>query len=148
MPEPLLELKPNVSQSGEGDEPMADEHGQDFTAGALRFNVQYRKAGNDRGPAVMVYGDVDGRQVQLLRFDCFDNGPHYHYDPDGKNHVLKLSRETVPDLVAWTLGELRENLKTMVRTAGYDAVAAQIDREAVAAVLPKVADAIRTAEAG
>jgi hypothetical protein len=126
---------------------MADEHGQDFVAGALRFNVQYRKAGSDRGPAVMVYGDVDGRAVQLLRFDCFENGPHYHYDPDGKNYVLKLSRETVPDLVAWTLGELRENLKTMVRTAGYESVAAQIDREAVAAVLPRVAEAIRASEA-
>jgi hypothetical protein len=117
--------------------------GQDLKAGAIRFDVEYRNAGSDRGPALRVFGDVDGRPVQLLRFDCFENDPHYHYDPDGKNLVLKLNRETVPDLIAWTLGELRANLKTMVRAAGYETAAAQVDRAAVAAALPQLEEAMR-----
>src|SRR5438105_12278353 len=116
---------------------MAEAGARDIEAGGVRINVEYRHLGGDRGPAVRVYGDVDGRPVQLLRFDCFENDPHYHYDPDGKNYVLKLNRETVPDVVAWTLGELRANLKTMLRAAGYEAAAAGVDREAVAAAVPK-----------
>src|SRR5437867_13061862 len=121
---------------------MAENGARDIEVGGVRINVEYRHLGGDRGPAVRVYSDVDGRPVQLLRFDCFENDPHYHYDPDGKNLVLKLSRETVPDLIAWTLGELRANLRTMVRAAGYETAAAQIDRAAVAAVLPQVEQAM------
>ena len=46
---------------------------------------------------------VGDEEVQLLRFDCFDNDPHYHYDPDGKNDMHHLSRDEVPDPLGWSL---------------------------------------------
>src|SRR5918998_5013787 len=110
---------------------MAEEGTREFTVGGVRIDVAYRRFGGDQGPSVMVFGDVDGRPVQLLRFDCFDNDPHYHYDPEGQDDHRKLNRQEVPDPVAWTLAQLSGNLVSMIRTAGYDTLAAQVDGDAV-----------------
>ena len=40
-------------------------------AGGLVFEVENRTLGQDGGPALQVFGDADGKQVQVLRFDCF-----------------------------------------------------------------------------
>jgi hypothetical protein len=122
---------------------MAETGARDIEAGGVRFSVEYRRFGGDRGPAVRVYGNVDGRPVQLLRFDCFENDPHYHYAPDGHDDHRKLSRDEVPDPVAWTLAQLSGNLVSMIRTAGYDELADRVDSDAVAAAIPRVEAAIR-----
>lgn len=52
----------------------------------MKFVVEYRELQGDRGPAVKVFGQNDaGKEIQLLRFDIFENDPHYHYTPDGPN---------------------------------------------------------------
>ena len=56
-----------------------------FDVGGVELHVDKRNFGSDGGPSVRVYGEVDGENVQLLRFDCFRKDPHYHYDPSGKN---------------------------------------------------------------
>jgi hypothetical protein len=122
---------------------MAETGTRDIEVGGVRINVEYRHAGSDRGPAVRVYGDVDGRPVQLLRFDCFENDPHYHYAPDGEDDHRKLSPEDVPDPVAWTLAQLSGNLVSMIRTAGYDQVADRVDGDAVTDAIPRIEAAIR-----
>jgi hypothetical protein len=122
---------------------MAEEQGHTIPGGGVTFHVEYRVFGGDRGPAIRVLGEVEGRPVQLLRFDCFEKDPHYHYDPDGKDFHLSLNRETVPDPVAWALGELQRNLKVMIRTAGYPTVAEKLDRQANTTALAKVAAAVR-----
>jgi hypothetical protein len=122
---------------------MAQPTSRDIEAGGVRLNVEYRTFGGDRGPAVRVYAEIDGRPVQLLRFDCFDNDPHYHYDPDGRDDHRKLHRQEVPDPVAWTLAQLSGNVVSMIRTAGYDAVADRVDPDAVTEAIPQVEAAIR-----
>lgn len=117
--------------------------GERIEAGGVSFDVEYRVFGGDRGPTIRVFADEGGRRVQLLRFDCFENDPHYHYDPDGNDFHLHLNKETVPDALAWALGELRLNLPVMIRIAGYPAVAERLDRDAVAAAVPQVAAAVR-----
>jgi hypothetical protein len=122
---------------------MALTEARDFEVGGVRINVEYRNFGGDRGPAVRVYGDVDGQPVQLLRFDCFEKDPHYHYAPDGHDDHRKLKGQEVPDPAAWTLAQLAGNLVSMIRTAGYDAVADRVDQGAVADAIPRVEAAIR-----
>ena len=122
---------------------MADTGARDIPVGGVRINVEYRSFGGDRGPAVRVYGDVDGKPVQLLRFDCFENDPHYHYDPECHDDHRKLDDQEVPDPVAWTLAQLAGNLVSMIRTAGYDGVADRVDQGAVTDAIPKVEAAIR-----
>ena len=90
----------------------------------------------------MVFGEVDGNRVQLLRFDCFRTAPHYHYDPTGKNEQQKL--DPGDDNVGWTVEQVRTRLDEMIQKAGYDALASQTDMEAIGAVADQIEAALRS----
>ena len=114
-----------------------------FDVGGVELHVDQRNFGSDGGPSVRVYGEADGENIQLLRFDCFRKDPHYHYDPSGKNDQRSLDKTSVPDSVAWTIKQLGNNLVEMIHTAGYASVAEQVDQTAVAQVLPEVESLMR-----
>ena len=76
---------------------------QELSIGGLTFVVEYRDFEGDRGPAVRVFGEVDGQRRQLLRFDCFDTDPHYHYDLEGENRIFHLDRLTMGCPVEFSL---------------------------------------------
>ena len=115
-----------------------------FQVGGIELHVDNRDIGEDGGPSVRVYGEVDDENVQLLRFDCFRKDPHYHYDPSGKNDQRSLDKESVPDSVAWTVEQLEQNLVEMIHTAGYASVAEQVDQTAVTQVLSEVESLMRS----
>jgi hypothetical protein len=119
------------------------EHGLTIGVGGLRFHIAYRKASTDRGPSLRVYGDVEGKPVQLLRFDCFEQAPHFHYDPEGKNNQLRMDKTRVSDPIAWTMDYLRGNVASLVRIAGYGALADQLDEGVLTAALPTIEKALR-----
>ena len=114
-----------------------------FDVGGVELHVDQRNFGSDGGPSVRVYGEADGENIQMLRFDCFRKDPHYHYDPSGKNDQRSLDKTSVPDSVAWTIEQLGQNLVEMIHTAGYGSVAEQVDQAAVAQVLPEVESLMR-----
>ena len=114
-----------------------------FDVGGVELHVDQRNFGSDGGPSVRVYGEADGENIQLLRFDCFRKDPHYHYDPSGKNDQRHLDKASVPDSVAWTIEQLGQNLVEMIHTAGYGSVAENVDQAAVAQVLPEVESLMR-----
>ncbi len=114
-----------------------------FEVGGVELHVDERNFGSDGGPSVRVYGEVDGKDIQLLRFDCFRKDPHYHYDPSGKNDQRHLDKASVPDSIAWTIEQLGQNLVEMIQTAGYGSVAGTVDQAAVAQVLPEVESLMR-----
>jgi hypothetical protein len=99
--------------------------------------------GDDGGPAVRVFADVDGAAVQVLRFDCFRKDPHYHYDPGGADDKRDLNPEEVPDPISWTLDQLGHHLPEMIREAGYEIAATIVDQVAIADVLPQVESIMR-----
>jgi hypothetical protein len=120
------------------------EQGLTVGVGALRFNVRYSNTRTgDRGPSLRVYGDVEGKPVQLLRFDCFEQEPHFHYDPDGKNNLLRMDKANVSDPIIWSMDYLRGNVASLVRIAGYGALADEVDEAALTAALPTVEKALR-----
>src|SRR5919108_72581 len=120
------------------------EQGLTIGVGELRFNVRYTRARTgDHGPSLRIYGDVEGKPVQLLRFDCFENQPHFHYDPDGKNNRIFLNTTRVSDPIAWTIDYLRGNFTSLVRIAGYGRLADQLDEAALTAALPGIEKALR-----
>ena len=114
-----------------------------FEVGGVELHVDKRNFGSDGGPSVRVYGEADGKDIQLLRFDCFRKNPHYHYDPSGKNDQRHLDKASVPDSIAWTIEQLEQNLVEMIQTAGYGSVAENVDQAAVAQVLPEVESLMR-----
>ena len=41
--------------------------------GKVKFGLEYRDLLSDQGVCINVFGEVDGEEVELLRFDCFDH---------------------------------------------------------------------------
>jgi hypothetical protein len=123
---------------------MAELQGMTIGIGGLGFNVRYAQTRTgDRGPSLLIIGDVDGKHVQLMRFDCFENQPHFHYDPEGKNNQLRMDKAHVTDPIQWSMDYLRGNVASLVRIAGYSRLAEQLDEEVLAAALPTVEKALR-----
>ena len=143
--------------------PPIEDHTRYFEAGAVTIGVEYRLLNNDivnqhlenqqaqmedrgeiddRGVSLHVYVDQsDGERLERLRFDCFDEGPHYHYVNwgEGANDIVKLDTIADGDSLAWALERIRTRLPQMLARAGE--VAAKVDASAVEAVLPQVSEA-------
>jgi hypothetical protein len=119
------------------------EQGLTIEVGGLCFNARYSNLNADRGPSLRIYGAVEGERVQLLRFDCFEIDPHYHYDPDGKNTLLRLDAAKVSDPITWSMDHLRGNVASLVRIAGYGDLADSLDESVLSAALPTVEKALR-----
>lgn len=123
-------------------------------AGPLTFSVRYVDQDGRRGDSVrqpeqgvslQVLGDVDGAPTQVLRFDCLDRNPHYHYGPAKNNERVLIDGVAAGNAVAWALDQLRDRLPDMIRRAGYDGLAdaANQSREVVIGKLDEVASVAR-----
>ena len=102
--------------------PMVTEHCIPVDAGAVQLVVESRKLTNeiiegafhdvvdanipfdDFGATLHVCGTADG--LEYLRFDCFENEPHYHYiEPaNGANTVVRI--DELADTVAGQPGKV------------------------------------------
>ena len=76
---------------------MANSDTVEIGSGPIRFHLHYSDQLNDQGVTMNVYGDVDGQDVEILRFDCFDHAPHYHYGPEKLDERLMLDKTTEGD---------------------------------------------------
>lgn len=102
-----------------------------FEAGNVWLTAQYRHFGGDEGFDIRVYSHIDGAPHQILRFDCFQYQPHYHYDPLGRDERVELAGYDMSDAILWTLKQLQFHLPEMLTQAGYPQVAAELQAEAV-----------------
>jgi len=107
-------------------------------AGAVSFAIQYRDNLSDQGVCIHVMGEADGKPTELLRFDCFDQEPHYHYAPMGRNERRFLDKTTAGNPLGWTLRQLRTRLPVMLEHAGYGEIAGKLDGELLASKLDAV----------
>jgi hypothetical protein len=116
-----------------------------FEAGNIRFGLEMRRLPmGDGGLAIHVLADIGGtpgkhytEESELLAFDHFWNGAHYHYGPRNKNHRIYWDRTLVEDPLAWTLEQFETGkLRAMIERAGYPGVASDLDMEKIASVFP------------
>jgi len=116
-----------------------------FEAGNIRFGLEMRRLPmGDGGLAIHVLSDIGGtpgkaytEETELLAFDHFWNGAHYHYGPRNKNHRIYWDRTLVENPLAWTLEQFDNGkLPAMIERAGYPGVAAALDTDLIARVLP------------
>jgi hypothetical protein len=116
-----------------------------FEAGNIRFGLEMRRLPmGDGGLAIHVLADIGGtpgkvytEETELLAFDHFWNGAHYHYGPRNKNHRIYWDRTLVEDPLAWTLEQFETGkLPAMIERAGYPGIAAELDVGKIAAVFP------------
>jgi hypothetical protein len=146
--------------------PPVEAHSERFEAGPVSIWVEYRLLDDaiaaahtvtegydgeittvqDRGVSLHVFGKPGGRdgdEVEFLRFDCFDEDPHYHYVSYERttNEMVHLDPAAQGDPLEWALDRIRTRLPQLLARAGDRELAAVVDVAAVEAILPKVAEA-------
>ncbi|HTI82239.1 MAG TPA: hypothetical protein VL614_17450 [Acetobacteraceae bacterium] len=116
-----------------------------FEAGNIRFGLEMRRLKNgDGGLALHVLADVGGskgkayvEETELLAFDCFWNNAHYHYGPRNKNHRINWDLTVIDDPLEWTFEQIESRkLGPMIERAGYPGIAADLDLDKIAQVVP------------
>jgi hypothetical protein len=113
--------------------------GDMIEAGNIRFGLEFREVTNDRGLAIHVLSDVAGQEVELLAFDCFEVGPHYHYGPRNQDVRIYWDTTTSGDTLRWTLDQFKSGkLKSMIERAGYPSIANAVDETLVQSLMPKI----------
>lgn len=149
-------------------QPPVRTNTHELVAGALTFGVEYRDldpeslratyAGNneqlaeleerspeggffDAGVSIHVCGTDDG--YEYLRFDVFDDEPHYHYihrHADGtiENQVIDFDPTASGDMLPWAIGCLRSRLPQMLEAAGGSHLVDQLDLHRIESVLDEI----------
>ena len=115
--------------------------GDKIEVGNLKFGLEYRHLPqiNDEGMAIHVLTDIAGQEVELLAFDCFEKGPHYHYGPRNQDVRIYWDVTTSGETLRWTLDQFKAGkIRSMIQRAGYPTVAANVDEELVQATLPQI----------
>ena len=71
-------------------------------------------------------GTADG--LEHLRFDCFENEPHYHYidQAAGANVVVRIDELAVGDPIEFSLACVEHHLPDMLRNCGVAALADEV----------------------
>jgi hypothetical protein len=127
-----------------------------FEAGNIRFGLEMRRqAGGDGGLAVHVLADIGGtpgksyvEETEILAFDCFWDSPHYHYGPRNKNHRIYWDTTLVEDPLGWVFEQFENRkLGAMIERAGYPGIAADLDVEKIASILPTMKKKARELQA-
>jgi hypothetical protein len=138
-------------------QPPVEAHNHLIPAGALTFGVEYRNvdpeslratyAGDaaqlaeleerspdggffDAGVSIHVCGTDDAHEY--LRFDVFDDEPHYHYvhrttDNTVRNQVIDFDTSAHGEMLPWVITRLRTRLPEMLRAAGGGHLATELD---------------------
>ncbi len=112
--------------------PIMEEETTWIEAGPLRVGVESRVFGTpdrgvmERGPSVHIH-DAATRE-EWLRFDCFDNQPHYHYILQAHQHNIVWGYDPVANgpIFDWVILCLRERLPAMLERAGAPQLAARV----------------------
>jgi hypothetical protein len=118
-------------------------------AGPLRIGIEYRELGEgstfditaadgsvvtghqpgfaDRGFSLHVHDSSNG--VEHLRFDAFDDEPHYHYIVPGRmNTVVVFDTAAHGEMFPWALACLTSRLGPMLEHAGLSDLAGVVGR--------------------
>jgi hypothetical protein len=93
----------------------------------------------DEGVSIHVCATDDGHE--FLRFDVFDDDPHYHYIHAGDevvNNVIDFDVLAHGDMLPWVIERLRSRLPEMLPHAGGDRLVPLIDHSALDPVIDEV----------
>ena len=110
-----------------------------ISAGILRFGIEYRRLQNDQGICIHVFRGPDDQQDEVLRFDCFERQPHYHYAWAKNDQYVPLDTAAEGNPLQWTLTRLRTRLPAMLIRADAADLARVLDQRDIEAALPQIA---------
>jgi hypothetical protein len=98
---------------------------QETYQGAVPAEIAF----DDFGATLHVCGTADG--VEHLRFDCFEDEPHYHYieQAAGANTVVRIDELAVGDPIDFSLSAVEHHLPDMLRNCGLPDLADEVAGE-------------------
>jgi hypothetical protein len=150
--------------------PPDAEHTTWVDAGVLRIGVEWRNLdeaeleANYEGEAMeevqaAITGNIQDNGVSLhiagvddaheyLRFDMFEQEPHYHYiERSGERQtIIEFDRVALGEMLPWALHQLRTRLPEMLAYAGGEDLVAKLDRKLIASSLAEVERLAREAQ--
>ena len=131
--------------------PIMDHHAEFLRAGPVTFGIEGRVLGTPAG----VVGEIGAsfhvfnadRSEEWLRFDCFDRGPHYHYVLHDKGHNIVWGYDPAANgpMLPWAINAVRTRLPAMLRKAGAETLAAEVEQHGVYAAALAQAEAAMVA---
>ena len=144
--------------------PLIEHHSRWFDAGPVSIAVEARALGDSaermvRGPSIHVFNAA--RTEEYLRFDVFGKVLHYHYVLNAEQHNILwgYDPDTNGPMVPWAMAALRDRLPQMLRRAGANALAdqvetmgwnsavlAEVEQAATEALAPREDDLVRARE--
>jgi hypothetical protein len=124
--------------------PMVEEHCIPVDAGAVQLVIESRRLTNeiladtyrgavdpvvvfdDHGATLHVLGTDDG--LEHLRFDCFEQEPHYHYIDNAAsgNTVVRIDELAVGDPIEFSLACVEQHLPDMLTNCNVPALADEV----------------------
>jgi hypothetical protein len=148
--------------------PPIKENMETFNAGSISIGVEFRVLNDNLTEALGVkeiaaangYPTLDDYGVSLhvfvktpegnyerLRFDCFNNDPHYHYfSVKGKwQDVLHIDRNVAGDPLAWAMNLIRTRLLPMLHRADVENPGQYVDPTKLEQCLVQVAESANRA---
>jgi hypothetical protein len=105
---------------------------------------------SDEGVSIHVCATEDGHEY--VRFDVFDDEPHYHYvhrTAPGEpvvNNIIAFDVAAHGEMLPWTIGCLRERLPAMLTEAGGGHLVKGIDASVLGPVVDEVAELAEQAQ--
>ena len=97
---------------------------------------------SDEGVSIHVCSTDDGHEY--VRFDVFDDEPHYHYihrpDEGGNivNNVIDFDRTALGEMLPWAIERLRTRLPEMLTEAGGGHLVPRLDADLLTGVIGEV----------
>ncbi len=126
--------------------PPIEAHTRWFDAGPVSIGVEARALGDERrmvrGPSIHVCNAA--RDEEYVRFDVFGAVLHYHYIDNAQqaNTLWGYDPAVNGPMIPWACQALRDRLPAMLRAAGAEALAREVEESGWdASVLDGVAQA-------
>jgi len=115
--------------------PVMQHHAQWFEAGPVSFALEMRVLDDGNGRpgerSISIHVFNPERDREMVRFDCFDRFPHYHYifTDEQYNIVWGYDPDANGPMLDWSFSAIRNRLASFLRRAGENSYADQVDRE-------------------
>ena len=115
--------------------PVMQHHAKWFEAGPVSFALEMRVLDDGNGRpgerSISIHVFDPERKREMLRFDCFERFPHYHYifNDTQENVVWGFDPDANGPMLDWSFDAIRNRLASFLRRAGEDAGAGQVDSE-------------------
>jgi hypothetical protein len=113
--------------------PLIERQTRWFDAGPVSIGVEARALGDSfermvRGPSIHVFSA--DRAKEFIRFDVFGKVLHYHYILNDEDHNVLWGYDPAVNgpMIPWAVEALRNRLPTMLRAAGAEALASEVEQ--------------------